>query len=277
MYESPNRRLGRRAAGARARQVPVGSHYGSDQDYLRRHEVEATAAASGDQQQRDEFFAALPARTADPRNLRCAIDHLTRNGVKAPGPNGHRLESISSQDLWSLARTLGRAMTSGYRCGSGRVVNVPKTSGVGTRSIHVLNIEDRITHRAIAQTAQPYLDARFSDRSLGYRPGRGREEALGSWSGYGSMHMLVGWLYGVWCVWCPMVWLLAPPSSTVIRPITAAAAGRFFQIGLRNHHQRDLTWELVRRVLGQPAVHSLDLGSVIRAARARCRDRGRAK
>ena len=180
MYNSPRRRGGyKRLADVHARQVPAEAHKGSYRDFLRRHERESVIAARGTRRQRADFAGCLHRRTADPRNLRCAIDYLASEGGAAPGPNGLTFEDLDTQERWELANVLGKALSSGtYRPGPDREVEIPKSSGKGTRTLKLQDIQDRVVQRAIVQTIQPFIDPGFAVTSFGYRPRLGTEHAL---------------------------------------------------------------------------------------------------
>ncbi len=180
MYDSPRRRGGfNRLADDSARQTPAEAHQGSYRDLLRRHRRESATAARGTRKQRDTFADCLFRRTADSRNLKCAIDHLAKEESSAPGPNGLKLVDLDVDEKWELARVLKRVISTGaYRPGPHREVDIPKSSGRGTRTIQVQDVEDRVVQRAIVQTLEPFLDPAFAEASYGYRPRRGREHAL---------------------------------------------------------------------------------------------------
>jgi ribonuclease HI len=109
----------------------------------------------------------------------CAIEELTREDYKAPGPNGVRLERLDQHERWNLTSILSQAMRNGtHTMGPTRNHRIPKTSGIGFRTIEIPNAEDKTVQRAIAQAVQPWLEPHFDDRSLGFRPHRGREDAL---------------------------------------------------------------------------------------------------
>jgi ribonuclease HI len=179
MYDSPRRLPGLSVVGVHARQTPVEAHQGTFWDFQRRHEREASEIAGGTASSKEEFAACLDRRIADSRNVRCAIEHVASDPVKAPGPNQIRVDRLEDYERWNLARTLGDIIREDkYRPGPVRVVHIPKLSG-GTRPIEIQNVEDRIVHRAIAQILGPYLDLQFSEHSFGFRPGFRREHALG--------------------------------------------------------------------------------------------------
>jgi retron-type reverse transcriptase len=166
-------------ADARARQVPTDAHEGSYRDYLRRHERESVIATRGSQAQRNALDNVLLERVADSRTLRLAIDYLASDGGSAPGPNDQRLDELDGTARWELARSLGKSIRTGcYRPGPVRQIKIPKGPGRGYRTISLANIQDRVVERAIVSIVQPILDPRFAATSFGYRPKRGREDAL---------------------------------------------------------------------------------------------------
>jgi RNA-directed DNA polymerase len=195
MYSSLRRRGGsNRPADARDRLVPAESHVGTARDYLRRHERESAIAARGTRAERTAFAAGLLARVADPRNLKLALDHLASDGGNAAGPDGLRPADLSPASRWELARCLGKAIGSGtYRPGSDRDVRIPKASGTGDRIITIQNVDDRAVQRAVVQMLQPVIDPRFLDSSYGYRPHRGREDALARADALASVSGLWVW------------------------------------------------------------------------------------
>lgn len=177
--EGFRRQFGRnQTAGAHRRQLPIGVHEGNARDFLRRHEQAATTAANGTHKQRREFAAQAFRYTVDPRNLYVAIEHLARDGDKAPGPNGLDLAQLDTHEQWNLCQELSKVLKrEQYQPGPIRTVDVPKPAG-GYRPIELHNAEDQVVHRALAQTIQPLLDPLLGDHVFGFRPGLGREHAL---------------------------------------------------------------------------------------------------
>jgi len=180
MYFHPCRRRGRRGvAGARVRQMPVEAHEGLRRDFLRRHEMEAAAVAEADPTTRQAFVARLLTRTADSRNLRLAWDHVAASDGQAPGADGLRCGDLDDAEAWDLVRRLGRDIRSGsYQPGRDRTKQIPKASGVGTRTLTIPSVIDRLVQRAVVQTLQPLLDPLLDERCLGYRPSSDRNKAL---------------------------------------------------------------------------------------------------
>jgi hypothetical protein len=163
MYLNPGRRRGTGVADAPARQMPAGLHEGPRQDYLRRHEREATDAIRGSSQEKEAFFSRLLQRTADSRSLRLAWDYLASGDGQAPGIDRLRFHDLEDHEIWSLIRTLRESILAGtYRPAPDRRVSIPKASGKGTRTLSIPGIIDRLVQRAIVHTVQPYLDGILS-------------------------------------------------------------------------------------------------------------------
>jgi ribonuclease HI len=157
----------------------VDVHEGSYHDFLLRYEVSVAAAAARDPRTLSEFHPQILDRIADPRNLRVAWDWLADGGGEAPGPNGLRFADIDQRDIWPILRDLSQWISAGrYATGLPRKVRIPKNNGTGYREISVLDIEDRVVHRAIVQILQPLIDPLFDEQSFGGRPRRSCRHAL---------------------------------------------------------------------------------------------------
>jgi group II intron reverse transcriptase/maturase len=159
--------------------VPADLHEGSRGDFLRRHGTEAAIAARGTAATRKAFVAKLLSRTADSRNLRIAWDELASGDGQAPGLDGLRFDDLETHDVWGLVRTLHEALLEDtYRTTLDLQKRIPKSSGKGFRTLSIPSIIDRVVQRAVVQVLQPYLDPTFDERSLGFRPGNGINDAL---------------------------------------------------------------------------------------------------
>jgi retron-type reverse transcriptase len=126
-----------------------------------------------------ELLDWLPKITGDQRNLRVAWDRLVREGGQAPGPNGITYSDVPREMIWPLLRDIkARLLDGSYRPGPVRLVEIPKSSGEGTRTLSIPNIEDRIVQRGIQQIASPLLEPSFLPDSFGGRPGCNTWQAL---------------------------------------------------------------------------------------------------
>lgn len=118
----------------------------------------------------------------DTKMLRGAWDRLAQKGGKAPGPNGRRYEDLDDNEVWDLISVISKLIEKGqYVPGPVRKTKIPKDRSDpsrGTRTLTLLNIEDRVVQRVIVDVLQPLLDPLFGDRILGFRPGRDRVHAL---------------------------------------------------------------------------------------------------
>lgn len=128
-----------------------------------------------------EVYSNLFRLASDQRLLRAAWDRLAARG-QAPGPDGLRYSDVDESGVWELLRELSRSVRDGsYVRGPVRRIRIPKDRsnlGTGYRKLTLLNIADRVLQRAIVESIQPILEPLFTDRSLGFRPGKNRYDAL---------------------------------------------------------------------------------------------------
>ena len=162
--------------------MPFGNHKGKSTDYLRRHERECSGCDLPSRHERYKLVRSCGERIADTRMLWNAVLHLVSKGDKAAGPNRqrlHRLYRTNRKFVRKELRRLSRELEAGtYRPGPVRRIDIPKSSGKGTRPIEVADWQDQVVQRAIVQFVQPLVDPLFDDLSVGFRPGRDRCEAV---------------------------------------------------------------------------------------------------
>ena len=119
---------------------------------------------------------------SDARMLRSAWDFLAAKGNTAPGPNVRRYSDLDDLEIWELLRTIGKAIRNDtYRSGPEEHLAILKDRtdpSRGSRTICLLNIEDRVVQRAVYNVLLPILDPLFGRNVLGFRPNRGRLHAL---------------------------------------------------------------------------------------------------
>jgi ribonuclease HI len=205
---------------------------------LRRHERESAEVAHGTRRQRAEFARCLFRRAANPRNLRCAIDHLVIHGGQAPGPNGLRLADLDNHACWSLARVLSKALLAGtYRPSKELIRNKPKGPHRGTRPIVLQDAQDRVIQRAILQVIQPMLEPLFARDSYGSRPHRDRWQALARAEAVARQH-------GAY------VWVLADLRDA----FEQVPIGRLLDV-VRRHLPADDLLQLIETVIRRPDRH----------------------
>jgi retron-type reverse transcriptase len=157
----------------------IDAHQGEYPEFLNRYEMEVMAIAERNPHELKQFHADLFNRITDERNLRIAWDSLAARGGTAPGPNGARYENFTDLEVWHIVRRLRDTLREGnYEVGPVRKVKVSKGPNRGTRTIALMNIEERVVHRGIVQIAQPVIDPLFDDLSFGGRPHRNPWHAL---------------------------------------------------------------------------------------------------
>jgi hypothetical protein len=158
----------------------VDQHRGNCYDYDRWLHDAAERALEEGRQGIKKFASRTFQWIAFGPNLELAAEHLRLYGGASPGPDGLTFGSFDSDaQRYEYFRALGKEVRQGhYKSGSTKKVSIPKGSGRGKRTIEIQCLRDRIVHRGIAQVIQPILDPMFDDCSFGFRPKRGRLDAL---------------------------------------------------------------------------------------------------
>lgn len=157
------------------------SHTGLGDALSRRHARECERYGRMAAAEQSTLLDDLLMRIADTRTLVLAAQRLAENGEKAAGPNRQQLKTLLEQNpkrVRAELRRLARELREGtYRPGPTREVEIPKSSGRGTRTIAVANWQDQVVQRAIVDILQPLLDPGFEDFSYGFRPKRALTDA----------------------------------------------------------------------------------------------------
>lgn len=109
-------------------------------------------------------------------NLFAAWDRVRHaEGAHTPGIDGVTGVDVDGRCANWLASIRKQLMEGSYKFEAPRWVEVPKKSEdprAGIRRLGILTLRDRVVHTAIKQVLEPILEATFSDRSFGFRPGR---------------------------------------------------------------------------------------------------------
>lgn len=157
----------------------VSHHVGSYGELVERHEYQAHQALKDGIGGVRNLAPYLFDRVSDERTLMVAFEYLRDYGGQAPGGDGKRFEDYPEPVAWVTWRDIRDMIREGsWWRGPDRVVRVPKASGNGYRKLTIPCIEDRVVERAVVEIVQPLLDGLFDDHSLGFRPGKGRLNAL---------------------------------------------------------------------------------------------------
>jgi len=131
---------------------------------------------SGAKRERKQKHATLYHLVTKEHTLWRAWLQVERNRGAA-GSDGMTLAQAQSR-LRPFLRGLRRELREKrYRPRPVRRCMIPKPDG-GERALGIPCVRDRIVQTAVAQVLEPIFEARFSERSHGFRPGRGCQTAL---------------------------------------------------------------------------------------------------
>jgi len=109
-------------------------------------------------------------------NLNTAIKRVERNGG-APGIDGMTVEELRPTLKAKWLEIRESLDLGSYTPKPVKRVEIPKPDG-GVRELGIPTVLDRFLQQAIAQGIRPLFEARFSDRSYGFRPGRSAHQAV---------------------------------------------------------------------------------------------------
>ena len=118
----------------------------------------------------------------DTRMLHASWCRMASRGGQSPGPNGHRYCDTSAERVWPLIRLMSDDLRRGkYRVGRSKPVSFwkdPNDRSRGVRTIHLLNIEDRVVQRAVAEVLQPIIECIVGPNVFGFRSERNVADAF---------------------------------------------------------------------------------------------------
>jgi RNA-directed DNA polymerase len=112
-------------------------------------------------------------RLAEPENLIDVYNRMRRDAGQAPGRDGLTYADLGRSEIADALRKVSRAILDGtYLPRESRPVSVRKRSGVGSRTLRLRDIVDRVAEEAVHLEVSPYLDQFFLEQSWGFRPRR---------------------------------------------------------------------------------------------------------
>lgn len=163
----------------RRRKIPV-SQTDATTAFTRRYDADLAAARNGTPDDLTAFKANLLDRIAHPVNLHRALQHLRRRGGVAQGRDRLAVHDLDRDEGFQLCEALSELILSGqYRRSVPRLRKIPKPPPkMGTRTIAVFKVADRVAARGTSQIVDPLLDPLMDNCSYGFRPRRGRMLAL---------------------------------------------------------------------------------------------------
>lgn len=128
-----------------------------------------------------EQFSALMDIILSRENILLAYRNIKANtGSNTPGTDRLTIRDIGSlpaEQVVSKVRQIVTGGKMGYRPKPVRRKEIPKPNG-STRPLSIPCIWDRLIQQCIKQVMEPICEAKFSDNSYGFRPGRSVEHAI---------------------------------------------------------------------------------------------------
>jgi len=109
-------------------------------------------------------------------NLNSAFKRVVKNGGSA-GIDGMKTNELLDYLRKEKEELLESLRNGKYKPKPVKRVEIPKPGG-GVRLLGIPTVLDRMIQQALVQVLQPIFDAKFSDSSYGYRPGRKAQDAV---------------------------------------------------------------------------------------------------
>lgn len=124
-----------------------------------------------------EVFTKLMEIISSEENIRLAYRNIKRNsGSYTSGTDNLNIKDIEKLSVEKLIEIIQRKLKF-YKPKSVRRVEIPKPNGK-TRPLGIPTIVDRLVQQCILQVLEPICEAKFHERSNGFRPNRSAENAL---------------------------------------------------------------------------------------------------
>ena len=115
-------------------------------------------------------------------NIMRALEQVVGNHG-APGVDDMTVDELAQWLPDNIEELRAKILRGKYKPKPVRRVEIPKPDG-GTRNLGVPTVVDRLIQQAIAQVLVPIYEEKFSDNSMGFRPGRSAHDAINKAKGY---------------------------------------------------------------------------------------------
>lgn len=122
-------------------------------------------------------FTGLMDIIRSPENIKLAYRTIKKNkGSYTPGVDGRTIHDLAALSEGKYVSLIQRQF-SWYQPRPVRRVEIPKPNGK-TRPLGIPTIVDRIAQQCVLQVLEPICEAKFHERSNGFRPNRSTENAM---------------------------------------------------------------------------------------------------
>lgn len=122
-------------------------------------------------------FTHLMELIANENNIKLAYRNIKRNsGSNTPGADNFNIHDIEKLDSEKYVEIIQRKLA-WYKPKPVRRVEIPKPNGK-TRPLGIPTMIDRLVQQCILQVLEPICEAKFHERSNGFRPNRSTEHAI---------------------------------------------------------------------------------------------------
>lgn len=130
------------------------------------------------QSAKNHKFAALMEMVTTDENILMAYRNISKNkGSKTAGTDGKTIRYLSGFTDNALVQYVRKRLEC-YQPQPVRRVEIPKGDTGKTRPLGIPTIADRLIQQCFLQILEPICEAKFHERSNGFRPNRSAEHAL---------------------------------------------------------------------------------------------------
>ena len=130
-----------------------------------------------EQSQNNAVFDNLMAIIKSEENIRLAYRNIKRNqGSNTSGTDNIKISDIEKMSADKYIRIIQNKLT-WYKPKSVKRIEIPKPNGK-MRPLGIPTVIDRLVQQCILQVLEPICEAKFHERSNGFRPNRSAEHAL---------------------------------------------------------------------------------------------------
>ena len=127
--------------------------------------------------QKGKIFVKLMEIISSEENIRLAYRNIKKNdGSNTAGTDGHTIKDIEKMPVEKYVQAVQRKLKF-YQPKPVKRVEIPKPNGK-MRPLGIPCIIDRLVQQSILQVMEPICEAKFFERSNGFRPNRSAEHAM---------------------------------------------------------------------------------------------------